>query len=791
MRSSRTRAFVIASVVVVVAGWLLLRWSPLGAAAKLAAGAERLRASGLGIHAISRAPDRGDATLRLFANISGHVHSRSGKPLSNATVCAFCAQCDTRLDGNEPVCARPDASGLYVLSDLTPGEYQIVASADAHVPLLINEREPLHLAGADISDRDGELELGGAPVSGFVSDATGGPVAGAIVQANFATDSLLPGRLLSQITVSDELGAFTLPAREGPLFLLARADGYAAVKLPTYAPAQSVRLVLTPASQISGTVLALKDKSPLAGVRVVAHSGFEQQHATTDGSGEFVMKGLRPGVYSLDASGDGWIGRSPGSVTVDISDKLEGVVIHAIRAVRVAGMLRVGEQPCVTGTVALTAALGESLPTLSAVADHTGHLEFNAVPAGKYDSQARCDDYGTEPGPTVSVGTSDVTGLTWTIKPGVNVIVHARTRDGRPVGHAAIELRPVAESPAPGAVDKVPLLDPKSTETNKDGTARFKGVAEGAHVISGPDLEAPLTVQVHQASAAEFSVVLRPVGEIEVAVSDKHGRPNAAVAVSAAPQDTSIGPVAGIAEARGGGRYHIGPIPAGKYRVEVRDGANPTARVDGADGWVDVRSGELSVVQVNYGGDSGRITGRVLDSAGAPLENVWAEAEPASSSADFYSQILAPHLQLLKRQSLTDAEGRFAIEGLLESGTFSIVARHSLGGQARLDGVSPGQNVEVTLSAPGRLSGVVLDEQGQPPAFFQIVVSNQAGGQQLNPEFGPDAKGKWSVDHVAPGAIEIMAQAPEGVAIATRQLAPSERLDDLSLQLQAQPSAPN
>jgi hypothetical protein len=796
MKSTRRRAFVIVSLI--VAGGLCVRWFAPGRTSEIRAGSE-----GAGSH--DRMPrasilSRTKAeALQLFGRISGHVHSRSGNALSNARVCRFCAQCDTRLSGNEPICAQPDPSGLYALTNVPPGDYRIVANADGHLPRLVNQSAPLHLTGADISDQDAELEVGGVQVSGIVSDATGGPVAGAIVQANFTSDALPPGRLLAQLAISDEQGAFVLSAGEGPLFLLARADGYAAANLPVYAPAQGVRLVLTPASQISGSVraLAAADKTPLVGIDVVARSGFQQQRATTDSDGKFVMTGLRPGVYSLDASGDGWIGRNPGSVTVDISDKLENVVIHVIRAVRVSGTLSVGDRPCVTGMVALTAALGESLPTLSAVADLSGHLEFNAVPAGKYDTQARCDDYGTESGPVLVVGAVDVTDLRWTIEQGVDVTVHAVGRDGRPVAHATIDLRPAPQLSASAAVSTSPAsptspaIDPKFAETNAEGSVRFKGVRAGAHVIGGPDVETPLTVQVSQNRAADFNVVLRPVGEIEVTVRDKHGRPNDAVAVSAAPQDPSIGPVAGIAEPRGAGRYHIGPIPAGKYRVEVRDGANPIATADGPDDFVDVRSGELQIVQVNYGGDSGRITGRVLDSAGTPLENVWAEAVPASANTDFYSQALAPRLQLLKRQSLTDAEGRFAIEGLVQSASFAIVASHSLGGQARLDGVSPGQNVEITLSAPGRLSGVVLDERGQPPAFFQIVISNPHGGQQLNPEFGPDAKGKWTVDHVAPGAIEILAQAPEGFAIATRQLAPAQRLDDLSLQLQSQPTAPN
>jgi hypothetical protein len=85
----------------------------------------------------------------------------------------------------------------------------------------------------------------------------------------------------------------------------------------------------------------------------------------------------------------------------------------------------------------------------------------------------------------------------------------------------------------------------------------------------------------------------------------------------------------------------------------------------------------------------------------------------------------------------------------------------------------------------------VLDGNGRPAAYFRILVANKDGTQHLGSEFGPDAQGKWFVEHVAPGTVEIRAQSPDGMASTLRELAPSQRLDDIELRLDPSESAPN
>jgi hypothetical protein len=237
--------------------------------------------------------------------------------------------------------------------------------------------------------------------------------------------------------------------------------------------------------------------------------------------------------------------------------------------------------------------------------------------------------------------------------------------------------------------------------------------------------------------------------------------------------------------------YHLGPLAEGDYRVELRDGLNPIKSAGDADGSVHVQAGEVTRVEMTYGGYAGRIVGRVLDSSGMPLENVWVTAQGSGVNRNDIGQMLTPVTHANERRSLTNADGRFALDGLMETATFSVVASHALGGEARVEGVSVGRDVELRLTAPGRVGGVVLNDDGRPVTHFQISISNNDSGQHMSSEFGPDAQGKWFVDHVAPGTVTISARTSEGFASVVRELGPAQHLNDIELRILPSASAQN
>jgi hypothetical protein len=350
--------------------------------------------------------------------------------------------------------------------------------------------------------------------------------------------------------------------------------------------------------------------------------------------------------------------------------------------------------------------------------------------------------------------------------------VRAKTPQGAPVPDAWIYFTPIAS----GGEQRI--AKPRRGPTDANGAIQFFGLAEGKYVMGGPSVESPTIVDVRGSDPIEYTVTLTSLGAIQVLVRDTQGRGNDALTVAATPKDGGVG--AGIGQSRGEGRYDIGPLPAGQYYVELHDGINPTFRAGGQTGAVEVRPGEVAVVHTTYGNQSGRIVGRVLDSTGMPVPNAWIVAQ----SPDPSMMPMPLPLQAAEHPNLTNAEGRFVVAGLAETAVFSIVATHPLAGEARIDDVHVGQNVDLTVRTPGALGGIVLDARGRPPEYFQITVTNKDKVQTLHPEFGPDAHGKWFVDHVAPGAIEIRAHAAGGIATVLRELAPADRLENLELRLQ-------
>lgn len=123
-----------------------------------------------------------------------------------------------------------------------------------------------------------------------------------------------------------------------------------------------------------------------------------------------------------------------------------------------------------------------------------------------------------------------------------------------------------------------------------------------------------------------------------------------------------------------------------------------------------------------------RISGRVLDDSGSPVENA-------------RTQVLAGGSVI--RQSLTDAEGRFSTS--VPPGRYSVRAEREGFAPFQLDGfeVASSEQAEVpdlVLEAvAGFVSGRVLNEAGQP-VQLATVTAQAAGGSQ---QFSTDAEGNF------------------------------------------------
>jgi hypothetical protein len=770
-----------ARIAAIVGGALLLALLLLWSARRDANGAAiAAKAEQAATESAVRAPTRVGPSASNIASISGRVRTISGEPLTGASVCAVCAACDLIRVRNEASCVRTEADGRYALRELPERSYFVSATADGYQPGAAAAAQPLQLSDRELAGQDIVLEPGGAQISGVVSDASGGTVAGATVLAHFALEGLAPSRMLSQMVVTNDDGAFAMSVPAGVVTVVGYAEGYSVTRQPGIAPARGLHVVLTPEASISGFVLSHPDRVPVAGVEVHARSLGSYAIATSDHEGAFALKGLRPGAYSIEAWGRGYRGRVSGMVSVEVSDVAANLVVPVTAGTRVAGAIRVGETPCVSGTAELVPEPGEQLPRLSAVTDLTGAVELDAVPPGRYQTLATCDGYGTKSGAPLVVADTELTGLSWSFEPGVRVTVHVRTPEGVPVVRAWVELIPVAGKDGSSA----PATAARMVQSDRVGDAEFIGVIDGAYQLIAPELADPQDITIAtRRGPLELELVTRPAGTIEVVVRDRSGLVQDGLGISSKSKE---GHPPEVAERRGDGVYVIGPLRAGEYQVEVRDHVNPLLLLPDAEGWLQVRSGEVTKIEATYGGHGGRITGRVVDARGAAVQDAWVTALPPSAEDDRMRATLPPFEE---PRALTDAEGRFAIEGLLEPGSSTILAEHRKAGHTRVDGVVVGGRVELTLRAPGHVSGRMLTSTGDPARSFRIMIVNQEAKQHLFAEFGPQTEGHWSVPDIAAGKIQITAQVSDESITVERELAPGGHIDALELRAVAQPVA--
>lgn len=715
------------------------------------------------------------------ATISGRVSARDGRPIAAAAVCASCTACNVFLPDATRICTQTDAAGSFALTSVPAGDYLVSASAMGYAPKAGNGGRPVAVRGSDgagASSVDIALDEGGAAVTGVVMDVTGGPVAGAMVRTisgGEANDAIR----ITQSTTTDEQGRFALSCPAGHVALHATAEGYAPGIASRTAPASDVEVFVVPSSSIEGLVVA-EDGQSVAGLRVLAQApSVLMREVTSDDSGRFKLSGLRSGVYQLRASGEGWLGDYPATVTLSTADTVRDLVITVRKAASVRGTLLAEDQtPCAGGRVHLgPGRRAYSVPVLEAIAGADGAITFDAVPAGSYEVAISCRGAEPQPAAPLEVGTENRAGLVWRMAPQLSIEGHVVDTHGRPVSKLMVELR---------TENRTPIMARGAT-SGPDGAFAFKGLSKGSFSLRSRDLEETVPVELGEWSVTDLRLRAKSMGYLRVRVTTPDGKPVDGLSVSA---ESSDGQASDLPEELGSGTYRLGPMQPGAYAVYASDGMNPRERAGGASGSYTVQEGATTELELRYGGYQGRISGRVLDDAGAPVENVWVQARPSDTAQDPLAELHQMTVIAEARRSLTDLEGRFEIDRLSESGTFTVTAEWPLGGQAKLEGVKAGATIELTMQQLASLSGTAVDPAGQPIAHLSLQLSNSQTGQQRT-EVVFDPAGKWKLDRVTPGAIQLIANDPKGhVAVTTLNVAAKQDMSDVHLRLEPRGAQP-
>lgn len=559
-----------------------------------------------------------------------------------------------------------------------------------------------------------------ASLHGFVKDAGGGPIAGAVLRR---------GPL--EVTSAAD-GAYTLCMPIGEYSNLeVGAAGYGTLALSLTVTNRVRRdFRLSPEGVIVGRAVRADDGRPVADAVVSIPSSIASNErsapgsfvpsdgagarAVTDGDGRFRLAGLVPGRRELDAAAAGLRAQTT-EVNVLAGDGGEEITIALEPTATVEGRL-VDEAgvPVVGAAVIFFEREGAELSMAersTAVSQEEGRFVLEGLRPGQYsvDASPFISPKWNARFDVPAAGIKDMTVVVRRNSTISGVVVHA----GEPVGGAVV----YAKS---GGFDRA--------RTDAEGRFRLDAIQPGDHELYADSAQlgafsrGPTVTVTKGQDVSGVTVELSLAGSVAGVVVDQHGAPvSGALVMFELVGGGDFGQATtaedGTFKARamsGGGEYRVA-IKASPYsEIGYRPAkGNDFPRIALADGKTAVENVRFEVAV-----DRLTISGRVVDEQGAPRADVRVEATPGG-------MLGAP---IADAYDVTGADGAFAIENLFAD-DYGLVARAGDGAEARpAKPVAAGsRNVTLVLTTPGEIEGTLIGFPSTPRVTASSIAAGRFG----------------------------------------------------------------
>lgn len=341
----------------------------------------------------------------------------------------------------------------------------------------------------------------------------------------------------------------------------------------------------------------------------------------------------------------------------------------------------------------------------------------------------------------------------------------------------------------------------KSASSTRDGRYRIEGLAPGLYIVFksrmderstniGLDLLGNMrlksvtvrpgrtsTLDVHD--AAEGTV--RVYGTVRDAGQPV---PRAMVTALGSDRDGVLGIGVRANPTDGDGRFELIGLEPGDYFLQVTrfDGRPQQASLS-----IEVPDG-VAEHRVDLDLPQSSISGRVVDTSGAPVARVQITAGLEDGSADAAPGLLGLVMRNAVAQTRTDEDGNFRLDRVA-AGRYRVVASGRGFGRAResgygqvfvegveVDGTFPADRLVLVLPRSGSITGVVVDGTGQPVGGAEIVASVEGTSANLDPAaevldllgiqaepVRSGADGRFEVRGLTPGKYRVRADA-DGLA---------------------------
>ena len=654
--------------------------------------------------------------IRLIheARIAGTVRSQAtGRPLAAAEVQASVGK-QRRKDGpsylfQKDLSTRTDANGRYEIVALAPdADYAVSAWAEGHA------RVKHGSISSGSEDVDFELSPG-VEVSGtIVVEAGDSPVGDLRIRAytadgkEFAATTDAEGRFRLTGMPPGKYALRTAPSDGADLATLDLSDG-------GNRSGVALRIPRVPGGAIEGRIADIDDR-PVPGITLRLWSGsatmFRWGGAHTDADGRYAFRMLPHRRYMFRPAPSAYHCQALGKTTITLDESRTVTCdFTAIRGWSVSG--RVTER--VTGDSVEDAgvrlesrageqAYGDFVAKLRRYArtDGDGIYEFTGVPPGSHNVQVQpSTDYPEPPDPSeVRVEREDVAGVDFVLERGVAIRGTVQDLDGSPLIKASV--RPYF----------VPEL--------KRGTWRYTDEA-GSFSLPSVPAAASFVLRVEEQSGSRFLSPTFEAAQVKAPLLIRKPRGGTIVATFRGPDGK---PLAGR-QVRFELKQPADPSPAAqkllrRTRLRARSDETGVARspvlvpgrwslatsddTGSASGEVDVRPGEevgadFVLTFLPETACQARISGRVTDGSGKPLQNCRVQA-----GGRFQGKGRGGSAQ-------TDADGRYEIDGLRQDAEFTVEAsarrRGRRGRELKLTTRAPAVDVDFVFPALGAVEGTV------------------------------------------------------------------------------------
>jgi hypothetical protein len=545
--------------------------------------------------------------------------------------------------------------------------------------------------------------IGSLPLEGQVLGPDGGGVPGAKVWL---------GSVPPRTTTTEGDGTFSFDKLVGRSYSLSASSGELVggleYKLTDKSPPAVIHLSEGATANISVVDEAQK---PIAGATV--HEGGDTgPTAKTDEQGKAVLKPVRPGWVSVEASAPGFATNSS-FTTIGSGGATGQITITLRKGYAVAGtVLDDTGKPIAKARVNATAAtwgFGTKSSESDIVTDDKGAFQIPALAAGTHTLTAVDGEHAPARSTPITIKDRPVTGIVITMKAGGLLAGTVVDIGGKPVPFATVQIL--------GKGQQAWMTGPpRQATTDKLGAFEIRGLARStlqtraeSETSASKVIDVDLTEKI---AIKDLELVLDVSGQIAGTVVDDTGAPVPEVQVNAFPDilggaSTDGLALAGMSSATtdGGGAFVITGVPDGAYRLWAARSSGGMFQEWGQQG-VPAKTGDKGVKIVLPA--PGELVGKIV---------VGADGGKAPTFAS---------VQVGQKPPTPASKGEFVIKDVTP-GTYDVTFRGPEFTETtkRDVKIEPGKKTDlgtVVALRGRRLSGKVVDRSGQAVAGAKIRV---------------------------------------------------------------------